>query len=228
MDIKTLSLETPTPVRVWLLPRRFDAVTWFVRLQRENPSSLDNVRVSIPQMGPSTLELLEGTPLVQKQLGFTGEILLASGIFPWHGHSAYLENLGDWTSRHSLDWPATAAITWVLCLHREAWLAVARTWLPANDTAWTVKSAWLTLALASADLELLALIPDQAYETLHAQVYADESARALRWLEHSHPNYLHPWLDALSKRSFFKAIWSRLSMEQRLALATQFKTLNLE
>lgn len=225
MDIKAPSLETPTPVLVWQLPRRFDAVTWFVRLQRENPKFLSNVRVSIPQTGPSLLQVQEGTKSVQKQLGLTGETLLGSGIFPWHGHDAYLENLGVWTSRHAPDWPATAAITWILCLHRDAWLALASTWLPAEETSWTVKSAWLTLALASADLDLLALVPDQAYDNMHAQVYADETGRALRWLEASHPQNLRNWIEALSKRSFFKIIWSRLPIEHRARWEEQFRDL---
>lgn len=225
MDIKGQSLETPTPVLVWQLPRRFDAVTWFVRLQRENPNLLGKVRVSIPQTGPSLLQVQEGTKSVQKQLGLTGETLLGSGIFPWHGHDAYLENLGHWTSRHAADWPSTASLTWILCLHREAWLAVAGTWLPSEATSWIVKSAWLTLALGSADRDLLALIPDQAYDNLHAQVYADEAARGLCWLEAFHTQDLRPWLEVLSKRSFFKIVWSRLPIEHRSRWEQQFSDL---
>jgi hypothetical protein len=215
MDIKALSLETPTPILVWQLPRRFDAVTWFVRLQRENPILLNNVRVSIPQIGPSLLQVQEGTRAVQNQLGFTGETLLGSGIFPWHGHAAYLENLGQWTARHAPDWPAVAPLTWILCLHRDAWLAVARTWLPSAETSWHVKSAWLTLALSSADLDLLALIPEQAYDHRHAQVYADETVRTLQWMESSRPQDIPTWVDAISKRSFFKNIVSRFPAERR-------------
>lgn len=217
------SLETPTPILIWQLPSRFDAVTWFVRLQREDPHFLNNIRVSIPQMGPSLLQVKTSTKAVHTQLGATGEILLGSGIFPWHGHEAYLENLGFWTSRHANpDWPANASITWILCLHRDAWLAVAGTWLPKEETSWLVKSAWLTLALGSADLDLLRLIPDQAYNSLHAKVYADEAARALRWLEASHPNDLRSWITAFSERSFFNTIWSRLPPDHRLRLEHQF------
>lgn len=218
MDIKAPTLETPTPIQVWQLPRRFDAVTWFVRLQRENPNLLHHVRLSIPQTGPSLLQVQEGTSAVQKQLGFSGETFFGSGLFPWHGHDAYLENLGSWTSRHAPNWPATAAITWVLCLHREAWLALASTWLPKEETSWVVKSAWLTLALGSADVELLGVIPDDAYEPLHSQVYADEVLRSLNWLEKAKPGQLDEWLQAFSKRSFFKTIWSRLPLERRLGL----------
>lgn len=222
MDIKAPSLETPTPVLVWQLPRRFDAVTWFVRLQREDPSLLSRVRLSIPQTGPSLLQVQEGTGKVLRQLGATGETQLGSGIFPWHGHDAYLENLGHWVARYPAEWPATAAITWVLCLHRDAWLAVAGSWLPKQETSWLVKSAWLTLALGSADLDLLALIPNDAYDNLHAQVYADETSRALRWLASAHPEQMEPWLRALAKRSFAKTLWSRLPMDQRLLLETDF------
>lgn len=227
MSTTSPTLETPTPILIWQLPLRFDAVTWFVRLQRENPNFLNNIRVSIPQMGPSLLQVKNSTKAVHTQLGATGETLLGSGIFPWHGHEAYLENLGSWTARHSPDWPATASITWILCLHRDAWLAVASTWLPKEETSWLVKSAWLTLALGSADLDLLSLIPDQAYDSLHAQVYADEAARALRWLETSHPNDLRSWIAALSKRSFFKIIWSRLPLDRRLRLEHQFSDILL-
>ena len=225
MEIKASSLETPTPVQVWQLPRRFDAVTWFVRLQRENPDFLNHIRVSIPQTGPSLLQVQDGTKLVQSQLGPTGETLLGSGIFPWHGHSAYLENLGHWSERHAPEWLASAAITWVLCLHRDAWLAIAGAWLPKEDTTWLVKSAWLTLALGSADSDLLALVPDDAYDNMHAPVYSDETARALRWLQASHPSEQRTWLETLAKRSFFKNIWSRLPIEHRMRWEEQYADL---
>ena len=215
-------LETPTPILMWQLPSRFDAVTWFVRLQRQDPNVLNNIRVSIPQIGPSLLQVKHSTKAVHKQLGATGELLLGSGIFPWHGHDVYLENLGSWTARHAPDWPATASITWILCLHRYAWLAVAGTWLSKEETSWLVKSAWLTLALGSADLDLLSLIPDQAYDSLHAKVYADEAARALRWLEASHPSDLSSWIATFAKRSFFNTIWSRLPPDHRLRLEQKF------
>lgn len=222
MDIKAPSLETPTPVLVWQLPRRFDAVTWFVRFQREDPHLLRNIRLSIPVAGPSLLQVQEGTTLVQEQLGITGEIQLGSGIFPWHGHDAYLENLGHWTARHAPDWPATAAITWLLCLHRDAWLAVASIWLPKEETLWTVKSAWLTLALASADLDLLSLIPDQAYDNMHSQVYTDEFVRGLRWLDAAYPQNMPAWLAAIARRSFFRTLWGRAPLEYRLSLEERF------
>ena len=216
MDIKDPSLEMPTLISTWQLPRRFDAVVWFVRIQRENPSSLGQVRLLVPQMGPALLQTADDALFSKEALGENGELLLSSGVYSWHGHNAYLESLSHWLSRHPPDWPASASLTWILCLHRDAWLAVAQTWLSAENTSRSVKSAWLILALGSADNNLLSLIPEDAYEHVHAQIYADEAIRGLQWLEVSRPNELSSWLSALTKKPFFKMIWSRFSIEQRL------------
>lgn len=215
MDLQENSFEFPTNIQRWQLPRRFDAVTWFVRLQRENKKLLNHFRVIIPSSGASLLEVRDGELSISQQLGSTGEVLLDTSILPWHEHAIYLESLNSWSLEHSSVWLASASITWLLSLHREAWLAIARRTLMQEDTTWFVRSAWLCLALGSSDHDLLGLVDDSCYNSLHAQVYADETHQALLWLELHKPDELIPWLNVLSKRLFFKPIWGRLPTSQR-------------
>ena len=224
-----METKVPTPlnltkVTVWQLPRRFDALTWFVRWQRENNSFLDSVHLHIPMVGPSVIEIPQTAPKqIASQLGSTGEVSLGVIDKAWHPHSDYLEPLTHWSARqlNSGALLAQGSITWLLSLHREAWLALAATRLREIDTSLSVKSAWLVLALGSTDADLLAAVPDDAFYTSHSQIYADELTRGIQYLEAHAPKQLYPWLTLLAKRTFFKDLWPRVPVTYRSDLEAE-------
>lgn len=218
MDHLELSLEIPTLIERWQLARRFDAIVWFVRFQRENPNWLEAFRVCIPGTGPALIGVSKNaidSRKIHAQLGCTGEKLLSTSVEMWHPHAFYLEDLSDWRARNSQQWLNEASISWVLSLHRDAWLAVARTQLQESATLPVVRSAWLVLALASADKNLLHWIPETTYLELHVQVYADAMEQSLIWMINHKPEMIAEWLSIIQKRLFFKPLWSRIGFSVR-------------
>lgn len=203
-------------VDVHQLSRRFDALVWFVRLQRLE-YDLNRFRCVIPISGPSTVETLPDSTAITSVLeGYTNAA--PATLVPWHSQLDYQETLSSWQKRHSLQWTSSASISWILALSRPSWLAMAQIGLQDPLTTWQVQSAWLNLALGSMDTELLSLFKDEAYEPFHAQVYADYLAEGFRWCAKYHPHELPAFLSELKKRSFYAVLVSRLPPSLRSEL----------
>ena len=141
-------------VDVHQLSRRFDALVWFVRLQRLE-YDLNRFRCVIPISGPSTVETLPDSTAITSVLeGYTNSA--PATLVPWQSHLDYQETLSSWQKRHSLQWTSSASISWILALSRPSWLAMAQIGLQDPLTTCLLHALG---AISTSDMDTLSIPP---------------------------------------------------------------------
>ena len=207
-------MSTVVSIDVYALPRRFDALVWYARLQRWH-YDLAHFFCEIPVVGQAHIEVLQSS----RRIATTLDAVLphsTTTAYDWCSLQHYQEPLPDWKQRHPPVWLASASISWILSLARSSWLALARTSLQSPQTTWQVRSAWLVLALGALDIELLTMVNDDCYVPLHVKIYADYLSEGLTCASTHHLADTTLFMAVLQSRSFGATLISRLPPHQKM------------
>lgn len=211
-----MDILTTSPAMAYVLPRRFDAVEWFARLQLYRPEFLNSIAVDIPTSGPSRI-LVPST--------FSGSIpglerphvydKVASTMGP--AHAQYIESFLAWQARSHGNF-GTLSISWILSLNREAWFSWMKLHLPLSNAY--VKSSWITLALTTFDIELLRNFEESDLQAMHSRVYYEAFLRGLDCTSMYAP--MSDWMAALQSHPVWKIIHAQLSplLREKLGVAS--------